>query len=197
MDTSKFLDFLASGRAWTMRNRTKALAFGVIQDYMSSWLAGDRNSDRHYFTRRTLKVALYESIVGVTIGQVLSGLLAKLFEGSTSFEARVLQVVLGYIIIIPIENTCSQIAMALIDDTYESIKEVEIEIMPTLKPTLVMHLVCSLLAPGFEPDDWITLFDNAWLMLSIYNNGLIKRKRLAAFKSTAYQGRLWQRSNTV
>lgn len=82
---------------WVINDRLEALVLGGVQEFVASWLAKDRNQYCSYFTGRIPKMAFYNCFVGVPIGEALGWLVFKLFEGCTSLEAQLLQIVISNI----------------------------------------------------------------------------------------------------
>lgn len=80
---------------WTIRNRLVAALVAACHEWAASWLGHDRNKDGRYFTKRVYKTALYASVIGVSIGQAMSWVVSKMFEGCTSIESRLLQILVS------------------------------------------------------------------------------------------------------
>ncbi|KAF5676590.1 nb-arc domain-containing protein [Fusarium heterosporum] len=95
--TRSLLDFVSYGMPWTTDNRLEALALGGLSELLASVIAKDRNRHSGYFTSRVFKTAFYECLLGVSIGQALGWLVFKIFQGSTGFEMRILQILVSNI----------------------------------------------------------------------------------------------------
>ncbi|KAI1826722.1 hypothetical protein F4861DRAFT_536768 [Xylaria intraflava] len=184
-DLLDFVDFLSSGIPWTINSRIQAFAFGGVQELVSSWLAKDRNKYGSYFTSRVLRMAIYEGLIGVTIGQALCWLVLKAFRGSTSFTAQMLQIVISSVVIVPLQKALSQVAMALSSGarTYHQVRvTVRVGAMPIMKSTLALYSYCIAVAYNLPPHAWTVPFDIAFVFVDIYTNTGTKKKRLALLR---------------
>lgn len=93
--TPDLLEFASYGMPWTTTNRWAALVLGGLEEFVATFLANDRNKYGSYLTNRIPKMAVYESIIGFSAVQALGWLLFKIFEGCTSFEVRILQILIS------------------------------------------------------------------------------------------------------
>lgn len=70
-----------------------------LQEFLASWLANDRNSNGGYFTSRIPKMAIYGTFISAPLGHVLINILQRMFYGSTSLKAKILQILVSNLVV--------------------------------------------------------------------------------------------------
>ena len=71
----------------------------ATQEVLASWIAHDRTKHGHYLSARVPKMALYGAFISAPLGHVLITILQKMFAGSTSLKAKILQILVSNLIV--------------------------------------------------------------------------------------------------
>ena len=82
--------------------RTKMLTSGslaALQELLASWIAHDRSKHGSYLSSRIPKMAIYGAFISAPLGHVLITILQKMFRGTTSLKAKILQILVSNLIV--------------------------------------------------------------------------------------------------
>jgi hypothetical protein len=82
--------------------RTKMLTSGslaALQELLASWIAHDRSKHGNYFSSRIPKMAIYGAFISAPLGHVMITILQKMFRGTTSLKAKILQILVSNLIV--------------------------------------------------------------------------------------------------
>jgi len=173
--------------------RTKAITSGALsalQEFLASYIAGEKSPDGTYFTNRVPKMAFYGAVISAPLGHVLTLVLQKVFEGKTTVKDKILQILFSNLLIAPIQNGVYLASMAVIAGAknFEQIKAtVKVGFLPVMKISWMVSPVTLLFAQKYlPPQAWVPFFNLVGFVLGTYINTQTKRRRrLAALKKQA------------
>ncbi|XXH01497.1 hypothetical protein Hte_007857 [Hypoxylon texense] len=180
------LDYASYGLPWVAKSRITAAVIGGLEEVTASWMAGDQNKHGNYMTARCPKVMLYRGIVNAPLSQGLAWTIRRAFEGYTSSTARLLQILLGNITIIPLQIIIDMLAKAYISGARTSrhfCATAKLGLRIHAKLYFWMAPLALFIAHKFLPQAAWTRFLNLALFL-FYTSGniMIKKKRLNALR---------------
>ncbi|CAL8574057.1 hypothetical protein XPA_000030 [Xanthoria parietina] len=169
--------------------RTKMLTSGTLaatQEVLASWIAHDRTKHGHYLSARVPKMALYGAFISAPLGHVLITILQKMFAGSTSLKAKILQILVSNLIVSPIQNSVYLVSMAIIAGarTFHQVRAtVRAGFMPVMKVSWITSPLALAFAQKFLPEHtWVPFFNIVAFVIGTYINAHTKKKRLAALR---------------
>ncbi|KAI1770193.1 hypothetical protein F4818DRAFT_433747 [Hypoxylon cercidicola] len=183
---TSILEYALYGLPWVARSRITAALIGGLEEFTASWIAGDRNRHGNYLTARCAKMILYRGIITSSVSQGLAWTMRKAFEGHSTSAARLLQILLGNVIIVPM-----QIIIDMLAEAYIAGARTPRQFRATARLGFRVHtkLYCWMapaalfIAHSFLPQTTRTVFFNLILFL-FYTSGntTVKKKRLDALR---------------
>ncbi|KAM0345598.1 hypothetical protein ACHAPU_006251 [Fusarium lateritium] len=169
--------------------RTKVYTSGALMaltEIVSSWLAYGRPGYGPTFTPRVPQMAFYGAFISAPLTHLLNGTLQRKFAGRTGAKVLMLQTLLTYIFIFPIQNTVYLASMAVIAGarTIEPIRAaVRGGLVPMTAANCALYPVLLGIAKAFVPPQfWAPFFSMVGFFLGTYFNTLAKKRRVAAAK---------------
>jgi len=173
--------------------RTKALTAATLyflQEVLGSKIAGAvpkvhknasplaRNLASAYIDAKAIKMALYGFLVSAPLSHYLLGAIQRAFDGKTSSQDKIRQVIANNILISPIQVSVFLVSTAIINGATslkDVIKTVKAGFLTTLSVTWVVSTVTTGVAQKFVPMElWFPFFNLVQFVLGIYMNVRLK-----------------------
>ncbi|RIB18355.1 hypothetical protein C2G38_2000730 [Gigaspora rosea] len=158
--------------------RTKAITAGILnglQEFLAQELSGTKSKRKgkakeddkltlyDIIDERVVKMALYGFLISGPLNHGLFELSNKIFKNRTGSGAKLLQILVTLLIIIPIQNTVYLAAMSLIagfrapKQIFASIKK---SLWPMMKVTWIIYPIIQTFAQKFlDPQLWVPFFN--------------------------------------
>jgi len=168
--------------------RSAGVAAG--EELLASWLAHDRGKHGSYMTSRVPKMALYGAFISTSLTHFLLKGLRALFDGQESSTARVLEILVGMLVVAPIQKIVHIVSMALFAGA-RTFFQIGATIRAVLLPTMTVIWFAVPLAVAFAqnflPENlWPQFFGLMSFVVNTYANAMLKKKRLAALRKRHY-----------
>ncbi|KAG5660395.1 hypothetical protein KAF25_003001 [Fusarium avenaceum] len=156
----------------------------ALTEIIASWLAYGRDGHGPTFTSRVPQMAFYGAFVSAPLTHLLNGTLQKKFAGRTGAGNLLLQTLLTYIFIFPIQNTVYLASMALIAGA-RTVEQVRAAVRGGLVPMTTANCALYPVLLGFAkafvpPQFWAPFFSMVGFFLGTYFNTLAKKRKVAA-----------------
>ncbi|KAF4969724.1 hypothetical protein FZEAL_10179 [Fusarium zealandicum] len=172
--------------------RTKMMASASIStmtELLSSYLAYSRPGYGPTVTSRVPKMAIYGGCISAPLSHFLMTTLQRMLKGRTGSGAKLLQALLTYLMVLPIQNAVYLSSMAVIAgaNTLQQVRAtLHAGLVPMTKVTWAVHPVITALTENVIPPKFRVLFLNLFgLCISTYFNTRAKKRRIAAAREQA------------
>ncbi|KAF5026343.1 hypothetical protein F66182_1551 [Fusarium sp. NRRL 66182] len=167
--------------------RTKMMASGsmlTLTELLSSYLAYGRPGYGPTVTSRVPKMAFYGAFVSAPLSHLFVTAMQRIFQGRTGLAAKVLQSLLTYLLVLPVQNAVYLSSMAVIAgaNTVQQVRGVlRTRLLSMMKVTWAVHPVITALVENVIPPLYRVLFLNMFgLCISTFFNTNAKKQRIAA-----------------
>ncbi|KAF9822076.1 hypothetical protein IEO21_00070 [Rhodonia placenta] len=179
--------------------RTKAITTSVLQflqEVLATHLAGERaprvSKDAPAYAHalaaakinpKAYKMALYGFCVSAPLGHTLVGLVQKLFAGKTSLAAKIGQLLLGNLVVAPIQVAVYLTFTAIIngarsvDDVAKTLKAGFFKALQVTWMTLPLTMVIA--QRYLAPELWVPFINLVQFCTGTYFNTKLKKIRMA------------------
>ncbi|KAF4445490.1 putative integral membrane protein [Fusarium austroafricanum] len=167
--------------------RTKMMTSASIltlTELLSSYLAYGRPGYGPVVTSRVPKMAFYGGFISAPLSHFFLTTLQKMFQGRTGRGAKLLQALLMYSLVLPIQNAVYLASMAVISgaNTVEQVRTVvRTKLLPMMKVTWAVSPVVTAVAENVVPPLYRPLFMSLFsLCIGTFFNTMAKKQRVAA-----------------